>query len=652
MPEIRIVTHDDDGIIYDIDPVKDVIAIGRSKKNDIVLPDDRVSRKHAELRKAFDGYVIVDLGSHNGTCVNGVKIKEYRLKNADQIKICSSALIFIDETTKPDRLPVKEEESDQAVVASIKSDHIADEASFFKLDPEARAQDSTRQRELEKSNKILSVLYQISSKLNRTSNFEELLNTIMDLIFQVIDADYGFVAVLGEGSDEIVPKVVKYREASPMDTQEFKVSRTIIKKVIEEKSSILTSNVIQDPEFSEAESIKIQNIRSVMSVPLWRRNDVIGMIQVNSFRLDNLFKKADLDLLSTISSQIAMILEQAHLKELNLRNQFVRETFGRYLSDQVVNTILESPEGLNMGAEKREVTIMMADLRGFTALSERLPAEDVVNVINIYLETMAEIILRYQGTIDEIIGDAILAIFGAPIKRYDDAKRAAACAMEMQRSMAEVNKQCMERGYPEIEQGIGINTGMVAVGNIGSKKRTKYGIVGSNVNLTSRIESYTVGGQTFISENTLKACGPILRIDDKIEVLPKGVKEPITIYEIGGIGEDFNIYLPEKEDIELFALEEPITVSFIPFRGKHVKNDVYTGDVIKLSDKAAEIRANESFKRMTDLKFILLDALGNKVTEELYAKVIKNISESPCVFVVRFTSVPLEARALIERLLK
>ncbi|NQV01114.1 MAG: FHA domain-containing protein [Bacteroidia bacterium] len=450
MPEIRIVTPDDDGIIYDIDPVKDVIAIGRSKRNDIILPDDRVSRKHAELRKTLGGYVIVDLGSHNGTCVNGVKIKEYRLKNADQIKICSSALIFIDETTKPDRLPVKEEESDQEVVASIKSDHIADETSFLQLDPEARAQGITTQRELEKSNKILSVLYQISSKLNRTSNFEELLSTIMDLIFQVIDADYGFVAVLGEGSDEIVPRVVKHRDASHMDTQEFKVSRTIIKKVIDEKTSILTSNVIQDPEFSEAESIKMQNIRSVMSVPLWRRNDVIGMIQLNSFRLDNLFKKADLDLLSTISSQIAMILEQAHLKELNLRNQFIRETFGRYLSDQVVNTILESPEGLNMGAEKREVTIMMADLRGFTALSERLPAEDVVNIINIYLEIMAEIILRYQGTIDEIIGDAILAIFGAPIKRYDDAKRAVACAMEMQRSMAEVNKQCMEKGYPEI----------------------------------------------------------------------------------------------------------------------------------------------------------------------------------------------------------
>jgi adenylate cyclase len=646
------VNQNDEGIIYDIDPVKDVIAVGRSKKNDIVLTDDRVSRKHAELRKTIDGYVIVDLGSHNGTCVNSVKIKEYHLKNADNIKIGSSTLIFIDETTKPDRLPVEEEESDQAVVASIQTDHITGDHSLLQLDTEAEAQQATGQRDLEKINKILSVLYQISSKLNRTSNFEELLNTIMDLIFQIIEADYGFVAVLGESPDEIIPKVIKYRDSSPKEPQEFKVSRTIIKKVIEEKSAILTSNVSHDPELSEADSVKMQNIRSVISVPLWRRDDVIGMIQINSFRLANLFRKADLDLLSTISSQIAMILEQAHLKELNLRNQFVRETFGRYLSDQVVNTILESPEGLNMGAEKREVTIMMADLRGFTALSERLPAEDVVTIINIYLEAMTEVILKYQGTIDEIIGDAILAIFGAPIKRYDDAKRAVACAMEMQKRMAEVNNQCMERGYPQIEQGIGINTGVVAVGNIGSKKRTKYGIVGSNVNLTARIESYTVGGQTFISENTLKACGPILRIDDKLKVLPKGVKEPITVYEVGGIGEDYNIYLPEKEDLELFELEKPLAVSCVPFSGKHIQNDVYTGDMVKLSDKGAEIRANSNFKRMTDLKFILLDERGNNVTEELYAKVVKNISDSLGLFVVRFTSVPLEARTLFEGLIK
>ena len=201
--------------------------------------------------------------------------------------------------------------------------------------------------------------------------------------------------------------------------------------------------------------------------------------------------------------------QKRQLQELNaaleVRNRFIRQTFGRYLSDEIVETILEKPDGLKIGGEKRQATILMSDLRGFTSLSEGLPAEDVVSMVNIYLETMTEIILKYQGTIDEFIGDGILVIFGAPFQRPDDARRAVACAVDMQLAMASVNDRNRQAGYPEVALGIGVNTGKMVVGNIGSKKRTKYGVVGRNVNLTSRIESYTVGGQIFISENTLKA---------------------------------------------------------------------------------------------------------------------------------------------------
>ncbi|NJO14632.1 MAG: response regulator [Thioploca sp.] len=229
------------------------------------------------------------------------------------------------------------------------------------------------------------------------------------------------------------------------------------------------------------------------------------------------------------SGYISRLERDEALKELAKANQFIRQTFGRYLSDDVVDTILESPAGTALGGEKRYVTIMMTDLRGFTSTCEQLPAEDVVTILNIYLETMTEIILKYQGTINEFIGDAIVVVFGAPILRDDDAQRAVACALEMQIAMAKVNKQCQVRGYPLVEQGIGINTGEVIVGNIGSKKRTKYDVIGHNVNLTSRIESYTVGGQIFISQNTITACGPILRITNQMEVMPKGIKKPIII---------------------------------------------------------------------------------------------------------------------------
>ena len=246
------------------------------------------------------------------------------------------------------------------------------------------------------------------------------------------------------------------------------------------------------------------------------------------------------------------VAQQRQLLELNaaleLRNRFIRQTFGSYLSDEIVDAILKKG-GLKIEGEKRRATILMADLRGFTSLSERLPAEDVVAMINIYLETMTEIIQKYQGTIDEFIGDGILVIFGAPILRPDDPQRAVACAVEMQLAMTSVNDRNRQAGYPEVALGIGINTGEVVMGNIGSKKRIKYAVVGRAVNLTARIESYTVGGQIFISESTLDECGDICRIDTAMKVMPKGVKKPLTIHEVGGIGGDFQLFLPPKKEI-------------------------------------------------------------------------------------------------------
>ncbi len=336
-------------------------------------------------------------------------------------------------------------------------------------------------------------------------------------------------------------------------------------------------------------------------------------------------------------------------EQLERANRFIRKTFGRYLSDAIVDTLLESPDGQSLGGEKRVLTIMMADLRGFTSISERLSAESVVSIINIYLEIMTEILLKYEGTIDEFIGDAILAIFGAPILRDDDAKRAVACALEMELAMEEVNARNREAGYPEVAMGIGINTGDIVVGNIGSSKRTKYGVVGHHVNLTSRIESYTVGGQILVSESTLEACKDILKIDDQVEVMPKGVKEPIIIYEIGGIGGDFNIFLPEKKQIKLRELWQPLLIEFRILTDKHSGNDVYKGQVTKMSSKIAEIHTRVIAEKLDNLKISLFDDNGSVITTDIYAKVTEILSESPPIFVTNFTAVPPEAEAFFEK---
>jgi adenylate cyclase len=343
--------------------------------------------------------------------------------------------------------------------------------------------------------------------------------------------------------------------------------------------------------------------------------------------------------------------QKRQLQELNaaleVRNRFIRQTFGRYLSDDIVETILEQPDGLKIGGEKRQATILMSDLRGFTSLSEGLPAEDVVAMVNIYLETMTDIILKYQGTIDEFIGDGILVIFGAPWQRPDDARRAVACAVAMQLAMDSVNERNRQAGYPEVALGIGVNTGKMVVGNIGSKKRMKYGVVGRNVNLTSRIESYTVGGQIFISENTLKECGDIVKIDQAMQVMPKGVKEPLTIYEVGGIAGDYQLFMPPKPELTWIELPQHLPIQFTVLEGKHVGELRHSAAIIKLAPKMAEITAEILPSPLTNLRLSLYDSRERLITDSLYAKVLTHLSNHPPVFQVNFTAVPPETEAFL-----
>ena len=262
--------------------------------------------------------------------------------------------------------------------------------------------------------------------------------------------------------------------------------------------------------------------------------------------------------------------------EVELRNRFIRDAFGRYLTDEVVTTLLDSPTGLQMGGEKRKVTMVMADLRGFTSLSERLAPKWVVSILNRYFDAMVKIIKRYDGTIDEFIGDAIFILFGAPTWREDDARRAVACAIEMQLAMAAVNEKNKLDELPEVQMGIGIHTGQVVVGNIGSPERMKYGVVGSHVNLTSRIQSYTTGGQILASEATRREVGTILKIGKQLEVRAKGFEQPITLCEVVGIGGPHKLALSQTKD-ELAALAEEIPVTYAVVEGEHLGAGAFQG---------------------------------------------------------------------------
>jgi class 3 adenylate cyclase len=335
-------------------------------------------------------------------------------------------------------------------------------------------------------------------------------------------------------------------------------------------------------------------------------------------------------------------------QHLEVRNQFIRNTFGRYLSDEVVESLLETPEGLELGGERRTVTILMSDLRGFSSLAERLAPEQVVSILNNYLARMADVIMKHRGTIDEFIGDAILVIFGAPVVRADDAQRGVACAAEMQRAMESVNAFNRERGLPEVEMGIAVHTGEVVVGNIGSQRRAKYGVVGTTVNLTSRIETYTVGGQVLVSESAVRAAGEVVQVGAPIQVKAKGAREPVLAYDLRGVGGAFDVSVPVTR--EVFRRVEPgVPVRFFVVEGKHVGETEHRGSLLRLSQLGAEVDAPEEIAALTNLKLHVTGKHGTELEGEVYAKVVVPQEACHATFTIRFTSRSPEVASYLAR---
>ncbi|PSB24132.1 CHASE2 domain-containing protein [Stenomitos frigidus] len=324
----------------------------------------------------------------------------------------------------------------------------------------------------------------------------------------------------------------------------------------------------------------------------------------------------------------------------------MRRTFGRYLTDEVVASLLETPSGLTLGGERRKVTILISDLRGFSAISESRPPEQVVTILNLYLGMMSDTVTRYNGTINEFIGDGIFVMFGAPIYREDDSERAVACAIAMQSAMAEVNRQNQQLGLPAIEMGIGINTGEVVVGNIGSQRRAKYTVIGNHVNLAARIESYTVGGQILISEGTFHDAGDLVQVDGHIQVEPKGIKEPIKLYNVSGIGGKHNLFLPEEKE-EFVTLASAIPVRYTVLEGKHAVGTLFEGTLVSLSDKSAELRSDHFLTPLSNLKLNLPDLLQSDTElDDLYAKVLDKAATNPNCVRIRFTGMPIRFAGL------
>jgi len=553
MPILTILTND--GRSYNFPISKDKITIGRTEDCDLTLSSDKtVSRYHAQIEKTNEGYLLTDLGSYNYTKVNERLVQSVVLKHNDKIRIGHTNLVFLTkkkEGKSPEDSLVLTTDSDDdkehkhilrtpsggglsksgELLVSIKDMGLPEEG-VITAPPEKTEADS---KILERSNKVLWLLYDISSKLTSITDFRELLTIIMDNIFRVIDADYGFLILTGDGKeDQLTPVVVKHKDDKEKDKETLKVSRTIIERVIHDKEAILTSNAMADSRFDGSESGFLQKIRSAMYAPLWRKDTIIGVIGLNSVRFDNQFTQDDLKLLEAIGSQSAMILEQASLNEQIREEEILRNRLERLLSPQVAEMILTgSQEAIDNVMEPTELTATMlfADIIGFTRLVEQIPLRETNVILNQYLSTMTDIIFSYDGTLDKYIGDGLMAVFGAPIEREDDAQRAILAAKEMREKLT---KMMAEEGAhrEKLDIRIGINTGRVAAGNIGSRLRMDYTVIGDPVNIASILRSIAEPSQILIGEDTYRAVKGKFKIR---KIGPKKVKEKsveIMVYEI------------------------------------------------------------------------------------------------------------------------
>ncbi len=396
---------------------------------------------------------------------------------------------------------------------------------------------------------------------------------------------------------------------------------------------------------SVRESYSREELPVVMATARDQADDVIEALKAGAN--DYVTKPLDFPVVvARAELQILLKRSSAEVRRLAVslekRNRFIRDAFGRYLNDEVVEGLLDGAAGLALGGETRTVTILMSDLRGFTTVTEGLAPEVIVSMLNRYLEAMVEVITKHGGTIDEFIGDAILVLFGAPVARPDDARRAVACAVEMQNAMLEINQRFHREWLPELEMGIAINTGAVVVGNIGSAKRAKYGVVGTQVNLAGRMQSFAVGGQVLVSRGTLDAAGPDVEVGKVLAIQAKGFRDPIEVYDLRGLAGTGSV--PERSSA-VRSLATEIAVRYTIVDDKALGGPVLEGSLVAVGDGVAALKPGRPLRLFTELHLRVVGPGGHDMQGDVYAKVTEAPGDETVQ--IRFTALPAAIRRFL-----
>jgi adenylate cyclase len=515
------------------------VTIGRSPDCQIVLKDFGISRTHARLFADEDGVRIQDLKSKNGTQVNGVPVVEAPLKDGDRILLGKFQIAFSKtlegKVVLDEAKPLSEEAG--TIIRSVGelSKLLSDTGQREALGL-ADKKVSADVQDVEKANRILRVLTKVAETLIAVRPVEEVLQQVMDIVFDHVPADRGFLMLSEDGSDKLIPMVVKHRNPSSATDGKISISKTIADRVTKDRVSILTSDAMVDPRFGAGDSIRFHGIRSAMCAPLWNQDHVIGIIHVDSPMLANCFTLNDLDLLSALANYAAVAVERARLNQRIVAEEKKRERLGRFLSPQVTARIIATSEsqGMALGVpEVKDVSVLFSDIVGFTTMSEKMSPAAVSLLLNDYFSRMTDIIFKYEGTLDKYIGDAIMAVFGAPLDMPDHCLRAIKAALEMRDQLEAFNADRKEG--PTIRIRIGINSGKAVAGELGGINKKEYTVLGDTVNTASRLESSVAKPmQVVVGENTYNATKAHFDFRSLGPATLKGKERTVEVYEVLG----------------------------------------------------------------------------------------------------------------------
>ena len=528
-----------------------VCNIGRAPDNQIVLDDPRASRHHAHIQPADDGsFVIIDGVYVNGKInrsankifINGEQKFEHVLKNGDRVTIGASTIKFEqpkEERTADLSYDDKPLGHTQVLMSAkdVLSTVLKQQADTGKLPGAGR--DKVLEQLQRKAN-ILAELYEMSKALGSGFDLDRIFKMATDIIFRSTPADR-VVALLADGvvteqnADEakLFPIATRARdEKLEAYAKKMTIGRTITRKVMKDRVALLSQDAAAEEQFAGVDSIVSQGVRSTICAPLFTEAGVHGALYADRLDPFSAFKPDDLELISAVAAQTAIAVENVRAHERLAKEEVARANYSRFLPEYVVKQMLENPESFKLGGITQTITILFADIRGFTRISEHAAPEKIVDLLNRYFSAMTDIIFAHGGTLDKYLGDGLMALFGAPTTTPKDAANALAAAVAMQRRMISINAELREEGFQEIGIGIGLHTGEVTVGYIGSERRSEYTAIGDAVNTASRLESNAKGGQILVSEATAKAAKSRYELTPRDAINVKNREQPVPLFDV------------------------------------------------------------------------------------------------------------------------